>query len=143
MLQTAAILLTAVALAPGLAHAFELPAKIGMSQADYFTVQGIYRGWALLGAVLIAAVLADGAYAYSLRGQPGFRLALAGAVVLAATLAIFFAFTQPANAATHNWTTKPPDWQALRVRWEYSHAANAALTFIALTLIVLASARRV
>jgi hypothetical protein len=142
-LQVAATLLTALALAPGLAHAFELPAKIHMSEADYFTVQRIYRGWALLGGVLLLALIADAAFAFSLRGEgAAFALATAGTVVLAATLAIFFAFTQPANAATRNWSVATADWATLRVRWEYSHAVNAGLTFLALVLIVLAGVRR-
>ena len=43
--QLSAILLTALALVPAGAHLFELPNKIGLSQQDYFVVQGIYRGW--------------------------------------------------------------------------------------------------
>jgi hypothetical protein len=43
----AAIILTALALVPGGAHLLALPNKIGLTQADYFIVQGIYRGWAI------------------------------------------------------------------------------------------------
>jgi hypothetical protein len=41
-----ALLASALMLGPALAHAFELPAKIGLSREEYFVVQQIYRGWA-------------------------------------------------------------------------------------------------
>lgn len=137
-----AIVLTALALAPGGAHLFALPNKIGLGEADYFTVQQIYRGWALLGIVLFGALAANLAHALMLRrrGLP-FGLALAAFALVAATLAIFFAWTYPANVATENWTVVPADWQALRAQWEWSHAANAVLTFLALCAATAASAR--
>lgn len=128
-----AILLTALALVPAGAHLFALPNKIGLPQEPYFTVQGIYRGWALFGLVLIPAILANLALAVQLRRDRGaFWLALLGFVLMAATLAIFFAWTFPANQATANWTVAPPNWRELRARWEDAHAANAVLTFLAL-----------
>jgi len=48
------------------------------------------------------------------------------------TLAVFFAWTYPANQATGNWTSAPENWEQLRTDWEYSHAANAMITFLAL-----------
>jgi hypothetical protein len=56
---------------------------------------------------------------------------------MAATLAIFFAWTLPTNQATANWTMVPADCQQLRCQWEYSHAANALLTFLALCSVAL------
>jgi hypothetical protein len=47
-----AVILTALALVPAGAHFFELPNKIRLSQEQYFTVQGIYRGWLLMVASL-------------------------------------------------------------------------------------------
>jgi hypothetical protein len=139
-LQFAAIILTALALVPGGAHLFELPNKISLPQADYFTVQGIYRGWALFGIVLIGAMIANLVLAALLRRQgAAFVLALAAFLLVAATLAIFFVWTQPANLATHFWTTVPDNWQALRTQWEYAHATSAVLTFIALCALVLSA----
>lgn len=51
-----AIVLTALALAPGLAHVLELPHKIVLDRQDYLVVQGLYRGWSLLGIVLLGAL---------------------------------------------------------------------------------------
>src|SRR5512145_1452610 len=49
ILRFVALLFTALALAPGLAHLLELPNKMTLSREEYLTVQQIYRGWAWLG----------------------------------------------------------------------------------------------
>ncbi len=131
--QFLSVILTALALVPGGAHFFELPNKMGLGQDQYFTVQAIYRGWALFGFVLVGAIIANLALAMMLpRRRASFRLALAACVLVAVTLAIFFGWTYPANQATHNWAVVPANWEELRRQWEYSHAVNAALTFVAL-----------
>lgn len=128
-----AIVLTALALVPAGAHLLELPNKIRLADESYFVVQTIYRGWAWLGIVLIAALAADIAWAIRLRGQgTRFGLVAAAAACIAATLVIFLVWTYPINQATQNWTVTPEDWTRLRVQWETAHAANALLTFVAL-----------
>jgi hypothetical protein len=132
-LRFVALIATAVALIPSGAHLFELPNKIGLSQNDYFIVQGIYRGWALFGAVIIPAALANLALAILLRRERrAFWLAFAAFLLIAISLAVFFTWTFPANQATANWTVAPSNWATLRLQWEYSHAINAVLTFAAL-----------
>jgi hypothetical protein len=130
VLQFIAVVFCGLALVPSGAHLFALPNKIGLNQTDYFVVQGIYRGWALLGIVLIGALLANLALAFVMRGQGApFVLVLVNVLCLVASLAIFFAFTFPANQATNNWTEVPANWDQLRWQWEVSHAVNAAVTF--------------
>lgn len=133
--------LTALALVPGGAHLFALPNKIGLDQQAYFTMQQAYRGWALFGIALFAALAANLLLALRVRGRPGFGAALAAFALIAATLVVFFVWTYPANQATQNWTVAPVDWQELRTQWEYSHAVNAALTFLALCASVAAGLR--
>ncbi len=132
-LRLAAVLLTALALVPPGAHLMALPNKIGLPQSGYFVVQGIYEGWWLGGLFWVAALLADLALALALRraGAP-WRAAAAAVALLALAFALFFAATDPANRATENWTFVPEDWEALRARWEWSHAANALVIFAAL-----------
>lgn len=138
--QFLAIVLTALALVPAGAHLFELPNKIGLGQEAYFIVQNIYRGWALFGIVLFGALGANLALTLMVRRMRGaFWLALAGFLLVAATLAVFFTWTYPANQATSNWTAVPADWQELRRQWEYAHAANALLTFLALCAVTLST----
>ena len=47
-----ALLATSFALGGALAHAFELPNKIGLERDAYFVVQTIYSGWDRLAYVL-------------------------------------------------------------------------------------------
>jgi hypothetical protein len=142
VVQFLALVLTALALVPSGAHLFALPNKIGLAQDQYFVVQNIYRGWALFGIVLFGALIANLVLAILLRGRGRpFGFALIAFFCIALSLAIFFIWTYPANQATDNWVTIPADWEHLRWQWEYSHAANALITFVAfcsVTLSVLA-----
>jgi hypothetical protein len=138
VVQFFAVILTALALVPAGAHFFELPNKIDLTQDHYFIVQNIYRGWALFGIVVVAALAINLVLALMLRGRGApFWLALAALLCIAAALAIFFSFTYPANVATNNWTAVPANWTELRTRWEYSHAASALITFIVLCSLTL------
>jgi hypothetical protein len=128
-----AVILTALALVPAGAHFFELPNKIRLSQEQYFTVQGIYRGWALFGFVLFGAIGANLVNANLNQDEPAaFWFALLASLLMVASLAIFSIWTYPVNQATANWTVAPANWARLRTQWEYSHAANAVMTFLAL-----------
>ena len=139
-IQFLSIILIALALIPGGAHLFALSNKIDLAEAEYFTVQTIYRGWALLGIITVAALLVKLLLAFLLRDQrlPAL-LALAAAICIGLTLVIFFIWTQPANAVTANWTQIPDNWRSLRANWEYSQAVNAAITFVALCASVLSA----
>ncbi len=131
--QSLAIIITAIALVPGGAHILSLQAKLALPVEPYFVVQQIYQGWAWLGIVVVVAMLSNFASALLTRDRARqFGLSLAAGLLIAATLAIFFTWTYPANQATVNWTSIPGDWERLRMQWEYSHAVNAALTFAAL-----------
>ena len=141
--QFLAIILTALALVPSGAHLAALPNKIAMAQAAYFVAQQIYAGWALFGVVLFGALATNLVHTIVLRrlGQ-SFGYALASFLLIAANLAIFFIWTFPTNQATNNWTVVPKNWNALRIQWEYSHAANAVVTFAALVCVVIAVLRQ-
>lgn len=138
-----AVVLTALALVPAAAHLLSLANKIDMPRDEYFVAQGVYRGWAWLGAVLFAAIGADVAAGLIARDrrQDG-RFAFAAAILLALSVAIFFVWTWPTNRATANWTMIPDNWRALRAQWEYSHAANAAVNFAALCAITIFAVTR-
>ena len=138
LLRLSAVLFTAVAMAAAFAHLLELPNKISLTREEYFTVQQIYRGWALLGLVVVGALVTTGIVAALVRGQPTeFYLTLAAALCIGLSLVIFFVFTYPANQQTHNWTSLPANWETLRRQWEYSHATAAVLYFVALSALTL------
>lgn len=131
------MLFAVLALAPGMAHLFALPNKIGMARNDYLTVQRIYRGWSLLGIVVIAALLSTLILTIMVRHRPTeFVLSLVAFLCIAGTQALFWTFTYPANRQTVNWTTLPENWARLRTQWEYSHAASAVLNLIAVIALI-------
>jgi len=138
IVQFLALMLTALALIPAGAHLFALANKISLAADQYFIVQSIYRGWALLGIALLGALLANLVLAILQRGRGApFVLALVTFLCIALSLVIFFTWTFPANQATENWTAIPANWEQLRRQWEYSHAANAIVTFAAFCSLVL------
>jgi hypothetical protein len=138
IVQFLALTLTALALVPSGAHLFALPNKIDLVAEQYFIVQNIYRGWSLFGVVLIGALIANLALALLQRGRGArFVLALFAFLCIALTLVVFFIWTYAANQATNNWMAIPDNWEQLRREWEYSHAANAVVTFAALCSVAL------
>ena len=138
-----AFLSVGFALGGSLAHLYELPHKIHLSSEDYLTVQQIYRGWALLGVVILGAVLSTAAHltVLHLRRQP-WLLAAVGLACLITGQAVFWAFTFPANQETSNWTMLPNNWTHLRAQWEYSHAAGALLNLSAFLALLFGASRR-
>ena len=133
-----ALLFTALALAPSLAHLLELPNKIDLSREDYLTVQQIYRGWALLGFVVVGAFLSNLVLKIMVRTKPrAFVLTLIAFLCILGTLVAFWTYTYPANQETNNWTTLPANWLERRRQWEYSHAASSVLNLFALISLIL------
>ena len=136
-------LFCALSLGPALAHLLELPNKMGLSREEYLVVQQIYRGWALLGVVVLGALLATLAHAILARqrlGESG--PALTAFLCIAGTQAIFWTFTFPMNQQTANWTLLPDHWTTMRAQWEYSHAASAVLNLIAMIAVIVALLRK-
>ncbi|MGH7540262.1 MAG: DUF1772 domain-containing protein [Gemmatimonadota bacterium] len=133
----ASLLFVALALAPAAAHLLELPNKIDLPAADYLTVQQIYRGWELLGIVVLGALLSTLVLVVLVRRERKiFAYTLTAWLLLAASNVLFWVFTFPANQATENWTVLTADWMALRRQWEYSHAAAAVLVLCALIALI-------
>jgi hypothetical protein len=141
------IVMVALCLVPAGAHFFELASKMSLSPAAYMTVQKIYAGWSFFGIPIITALLLTLIHTFMVRNDRlVFRLSLSAALCLAATQVIFWIFTYPINVASNNWTVAPEAFEAARRQWEYSHAVNAVLTFVAfvaITLSVLSDKREV
>lgn len=125
--------LTALVLIPSAAHFFELPGKIELGQEAYFTVQGIYAGWALFAIPIFAAILANIVlfFIHRKRCIAGNQWALISASLIVISLGIFFGWIFPGNQATANWTAQPENWEELRRNWEYGHATNAVVVLLA------------
>jgi|SRR5687768_9404546 hypothetical protein len=138
--QFLAVVLTALALVPAMAHVMELPNKLPMTREAYLIVQRVYRGWNMSAIVVIGALIATLVLVVSVEGA-AFPPALIGFLAIVATQVVFWVFTYPVNRLTRNWTRVPDDWQALRDRWEISHAVSAALNFIAVVSVTVAVIR--
>ncbi|MEZ5843987.1 MAG: hypothetical protein R3D27_09655 [Hyphomicrobiaceae bacterium] len=137
IVQFAAVIAVALYLVPTGAHVFELPAKLSLAPADYMTVQRIYAGWALFGGVIFTALALVLAQAIMLRrSRTAFSLTVLALLALVTTQVIFWQATYPVNVATRNWTAMPEAFEAARRQWEFSHAASAALTFLALAALL-------
>ena len=133
----ASLLLATLAMMPAAAHVLELPNKIGLSGIEYLTVQRLYRGWAFARLVVVAALMSMLVLLFMVRECPtAFALAWVAFLCLIGTQLVFWTFTQPVNRVTANWTLLPGDWFELRRRWEYSHAASAALNLVALVALI-------
>jgi hypothetical protein len=131
------LLLATLAMMPSAAHALELPNKIGLSGIEYLTVQRLYRGWSFARLIVAAALASMVILLFMVRELPeAFALAWIAFLCLAGTQLVFWIFTQPVNRVTANWTFLPGDWSELRRRWEYSHAASAALNLAALVALI-------
>jgi hypothetical protein len=133
-----AVISVALCLIPAGAHFFELANKMSLSTAEYMTTQKIYADWSFFGVAIIAAILLTLTHTLMVRAErTTFLLSLTALLCLGATQVIFWTFTYPVNVATNNWTITPRDFEAVRQQWEYSHAVNAVLTFVALVTITL------
>lgn len=138
-----ALLATALALGAALAHALELPNKIGLPANEYFIVQKAYRGWAMLGILLVIELAAMIALAFLYWREPAVRRSVLAAIAcLVIAQIIFWWLTYPANVATSNWTIVPADWRHLRAQWEYSHAAGALFQLLAMISLILGALSR-
>src|SRR6516164_4139259 len=135
-----AVISVALCLIPAGTHFFELANKMSLSTAEYMTTQKTYAGWSFFGVVIIAAIAFTLTHTLMVRAErTAFLLSLTALLLLGATQVIFWTFTYPMNVATNNWTITPQDFEAVRRQWEYSHAVNAMLTFVAFVTITLSA----
>jgi len=138
-----AVVATGFALGGALAHLYELPNKIEISREHYLIVQRNYDGWWQLAYLLVAQLVGISAALMFTRADAWtvgwLLLALIG---LIGAQVVFWTYTYPANAATSNWTVLPDTWQALRARWEYSHAIGAVLQLVSFVALVIACLSR-
>ena len=120
---------------------FALPNKIGMTEAQYFIAQSVYQGWSMLALVLIPAMLLNVAFAILLSGVSGRDLfsRWRACLCMFATLAVFFAFTYPANVATAELDRFARQLGAAAAAMGILHAANAGLIFLSFCFLALAA----
>jgi len=69
------------------------------------------------------------AYLVRERRRPGFRLALAAAILFALALVLWWVLVYPVNVELAKWVNGPvpADWTDYRARWEWGHAIISVL----------------
>jgi len=134
------LVMAALCLVPAGAHFFELASKMSLSPAEYMTVQKIYAGWSFFGIPIITALLLIVIHTLMVRNnRAAFIFSLTAALCLAITQMIFWAFTYSMNVASNNWTVTPENFEVARRQWEYSHAVNAVITFVAFVALTISA----
>jgi hypothetical protein len=156
--QVLTILLVTVAVTCTLAHALELPGKLRLSKEAYLAIQPIYYpGFTIAGGVgeaggIIATLILTILMPYG----AGFWLTLTALVALLCMHALYWILAHPVNnfwlqgfelkgagkgffsfdPIKRSGGSQPPDWTALRDRWEHSHVMRAVFALLGLTLLV-------
>ena len=133
-----AMMLAALTLSLSFCHLMQLPSRMAWDQYLWVgsTVQGgLYAMFGSVGAVIfVATVIALGLLAYFTREhrRPGFRLALAAALLFALALVLWWVLVYPVNVELAKWVNDPvpADWTEYRARWEWGHAIIAGVELL-------------
>ena len=142
--RSAAIMLAALTLGLGFCHLMQLPSRLGWDQYLWVgsTVQGgLYAMFGSVGAVIFVAtviVLALLAYFVREHARPGFKLALAAALLFLLALILWWALVYPVNVELAKWVNGPvpADWTDYRARWEWGHAIIALVELLGFAALI-------
>ena len=144
--QFGTIMLMALAMSAGIAHAMELPPKMKFEPRLYVRLhRTLYPNFGrIAGSAEFLALVAVLGLAWRVQQTRAlFIPTLISAILLVVAHAIFWVFVQPANTTMAGWSLEaiPGEWKQWRNRWEYAHAVRAGLTFSALGALVLSVVR--
>jgi hypothetical protein len=123
-----AVIIVALGLVPGGAHALEMAPKMGYS-ADLYTAvtSTLYLYYGIVGAIVqVGSVLIVAMLAWLVRRRCGFGWTVAAALILLGSLIVWGALVAPVNATWGHVLHANPDvapaaYARLRPRWEYGH----------------------
>lgn len=142
------LLLAALGLVMGGAHALELPVRMRYPPDVYmFVTSTLYRFFGLVGGpIQVSALLCSIALTWLVRGRLAFWPTFAGALCLALSLVLWFVLVQPVNATWFEALGIGPEAAAraymdLRSRWELGHVAAFAAWLIGFSLLLCALLR--
>lgn len=130
-----AILVMALSLGPSFAHLLEAPPRLTAWPPELWREATVFHGqfayFAIVGAPLDVGAIVLGAIMtfVARRRRPAFRLAMAGTILFALSLATWVSMVAPMNAILAQWVpgTIPDDFAAVRDRWEAGHIAISAI----------------
>ena len=128
--QLSAIGLTALALVPGCAHAFDVLSKLQLSPAEYATVERLQHGSSLFVVASALAFVALGLHAYLVRSNSvAYGWSLTAMASIGVAQIAFWFVGYPISVATDGWTQLPANFDTARRQWEYAFAATGFLAF--------------
>jgi hypothetical protein len=144
------LVLAALSLGPSFAHVLEAPPRLNTWSPELWREATVFNGQFQLfawigGPVDVAAILASALFVYLLAAdRPALWFALAGACLLAGGLFAWVTLVAPANAVLATWQAgaTPPDFDAVRWRWETGHMVVAALKALAFVAVCAATLTR-
>jgi hypothetical protein len=142
-LRFATLLLAALGLVLGGAHALELPPKMSWDAELYTRVTStLYPLFGSIGAAIqMGALVSATALTVAVRGRPAFRRTLLGTLALLLSLLLWAALVAPVNAEWGRVLAESPGaapdaYQRLRPRWEYGHLAAFAAWLVGYVLLL-------
>lgn len=138
------LFLMALSLGGGWSHVLQIRGKATWPGPLWRTVmETLYRDYATAGAVVeVGSILAAWMLVFFLRGvSPAFWWAVVAAALVSLAFGAWLAFIAPINTVFATWTpaTVPADWTGTRDRWEFWHAAIAALKALAFGTLIVAA----
>ena len=144
VLRFVAVLCCALVAGLTLSHVLQAPGSRGLDAPAWLAVQQtFYGGFAVVGglAEVVGVLAAAGEVVLRRRRGAPFLAPAVAAACLLGTLVSFAVGNRPVNAQVATWTatTIPADWAELRDRWEAAHALSAALSLLALVVLVAAT----
>ncbi len=141
-LRFVALLCTALVSGLTLSHVLQGPGSRELDGAAWLSVQHtFYGGFAVVGGIceivgLLTAAVVAVRFRRAERAQATAHLV--AAICLAGALVAYVIGNRPVNEKVAGWTaeTLPADWAQYRDQWETAHAASAALSGIALVVLL-------
>ena len=135
------LILGALAMGMHLAHALELPPKLGWDIELYLPVQtSLYKLFGSIGPVLeIGALISISILAYQLRGRERiFKLTALSAGMIVLALITWGLFVLPANGHIAQWQVDvfPADWTRWRDQWQFGQAGIFILHLIGFSALI-------
>jgi uncharacterized membrane protein len=125
-------------------HLLELPQRMKFDQQIWVKVtvfENVYRLFGSVGAAFeITAILTAIVLAFLVRRRGAtFYWTLGGAIFFVLAFVSWIVFVAPMNAEFAKWLTNsiPADWTRYRDQWEYTHAVNALIKIIGLSLLAI------
>ncbi|HEU6451531.1 MAG TPA: hypothetical protein VFT57_08945 [Gemmatimonadaceae bacterium] len=143
------LLLTALGLVMGGAHVLEHPVRMHYDPELYFRVTStMYRYFGIIGgSIQVLALVAAVLLAWRTRRRPGFGWTLAGTLLLALSLLLWFLRVQPVNEAWLEAMRAHPDsvvetYARLRGRWEWGHVMAFVAWLLGFCLLLYSALRQ-